>query len=40
LLSGHRFAGFETRSPDSLDGILAETPIPRDFDLLSIDMER
>jgi hypothetical protein len=25
--------------PDSLDAILAETPIPRDFDLLSIDID-
>lgn len=33
----NRFVGFE--GADALDAILAETPIPRDFDLLSIDVD-
>jgi len=32
-----RFVGFEPH--DSLDSILAETPIPQDFDFLSIDID-
>ncbi len=32
----NRWVNFE--GPDSLDSILAETPVPRDFDLLSIDI--
>lgn len=33
----HRQVGFE--GPDRLDAILARTPVPRDFDLLSIDID-
>jgi len=33
----NRFVGFTEK--DGLDAILAETPIPRDFDLLSIDID-
>ena len=29
----------EAEGPNSLDGILADTPIPRDFDILSIDID-
>ncbi len=33
----HKHVGFE--GPDRLDAILAQTPIPNDFDLLSIDID-
>lgn len=29
----------EVEGPDSLDGVLVETPVPTDFDLLSIDID-
>lgn len=37
VIALHRLVGFE--GPDRLDGILAGTPVPRDFDLLSIDVD-
>ncbi len=37
VIALRRVVGFE--GPDRLDRILAETPVPRDFDLLSIDID-
>jgi len=37
VITLHRLVGFD--GPDSLQRILADTPVPRDFDLLSIDID-
>lgn len=37
VITLNRLVGFE--GPDRLDCILADTPVPRDFDLLSIDID-
>ena len=34
-----KVVSFDAQSEDSLDGILARTPIPRDFDFLSVDID-
>ncbi|MEI9986475.1 MAG: hypothetical protein WDN69_26865 [Aliidongia sp.] len=33
------YVGFDPAAPNALDAILAETPVPVDFDLLSIDID-
>lgn len=37
VIALHMLVGFE--GPNRLDGVLAGTPVPRDFDLLSIDVD-
>lgn len=37
VIALHRLVGFD--GPDRLDGLLAGTPVPQDFDLLSIDVD-
>lgn len=35
----NRYVSYDINDPDHLDNILAGTPIPRDFDILSIDID-